>query len=476
MRQVCKNMASQVQGDHSDVTQTLSSPEALSPAQKRAAMLASGPVLPTLLVLTLPNLIALGSSAVVSIAETAYIGSIGVAALGGIALAFPVFMLMQMLSAGAMGGTIAGAISRALGAGEIARARALALCAMMIAGVFGVVLALLVRGFGAHIYRALGGSGAVLDQALAFSNMAALAIPAIWFANILSSILRGAGIMAVPAAVLLVTGLVQVAVGGVLGLGLGPFPRLGIVGVALGQVMAFWGGALFLLAYLGSGRVAVGLSRDRAALRAEHFAALLKVGSLAMLSPLFSVGSILVLTRLVAAAGPEALAGYGIAVRLEFLLIPIAFALGVASVPMVGTALGTGNPARARAVAWTSGGLAFGVLGLIGLVMVWAPGVWVDLFTDTPAVRAAAYGYLGVAGYAFGFFGLALCLYFAAQGAGQMGGVIMAQALRFAIIAIGGALLVKPGVGAEGVFLLSASAMIAMGLAAALAVRQSRWG
>ena len=93
----------------------------------RAAMLRDGPILSTLLRLSLPNLIALGSAAIVSIAETAYVGSLGVAALGGIALVFPIFMLMQMLSAGAMGGTISGAISRALGAGDTARAQALAL-------------------------------------------------------------------------------------------------------------------------------------------------------------------------------------------------------------------------------------------------------------------------------------------------------------------------------------------------------------
>ncbi|MBU7579779.1 MAG: hypothetical protein KAF27_04825 [Porphyrobacter sp.] len=448
---------------------------AAMPADKRAAMLRSGPVVPTLLLLTLPNLIALGSSAVVSIAETAYVGSLGVAALGGIALAFPIFMLMQMLSAGAMGGTISGAISRALGAGNIEAARGLALCAVAIAIALGLTLALLVRGLGEPIFSALGGSGAVLDQALAFSNVAALAIPGIWLANTLSSILRGSGNMGVPAATLLVAGLLQVAVGGAFGLGIGPLPRLGMAGVALGQVAAFWTAALFLLGYLGSSRTAVGLRFDASAIKSSHFAALLRVGCIAMLSPLFSVGSVLVLTRLVAEVGPEALAGYGIGVRLEFLLIPIAFSVGVASVPMVGTALGAGNLARARKVAWTSGGIAFAVLALIGFVMAWMPGLWADLFTNAEPVREAAYAYLGIAGYGFGFFGLGLCLYFAAQGAGRMGGVILAQAARFGIIVAGGSLVLGPGAAAESVFLLSASAMVVMGLGTAAAVALTSW-
>lgn len=445
------------------------------PADKRAAMLKSGPVVSTLLLLTLPNLIALGSSAVVSIAETAYVGSLGVAALGGIALAFPIFMLMQMLSAGAMGGTISGAISRALGAGNIDAARGLALTAALIAVTLGLSLAALVRGFGAVIFQALGGSGAVLDQALGYSDVAAFAIPGIWLANTLSSILRGSGDMGVPAATLLAAGLVQVAVGGALGLGFGPLPGLGIAGVAMGQVAAFWGAALFLFAYLGSGRVSVGLRMETGVIKTAHFAALLRIGCIAMLSPLFSVGSVLVLTRLVAEVGPEALAGYGIGVRLEFLLIPIAFSIGVASVPMVGTALGAGNLQRARGVAWTSGTIAFAVLAVIGMVMVWLPGLWVNLFTDAAPVRATAYAYLGIAGFGFGFFGLGLCLYFASQGAGRMGGVILAQAVRFGIIVAGGAIVLGPGDAAESVFLLSAIAMIAMGIGTALAVKLTKW-
>ncbi|MFN6934232.1 MAG: MATE family efflux transporter, partial [Tsuneonella sp.] len=203
--------------------------------QARAEMLRNGPILSTLARLSLPNLIALCSAAVVSIAETAYVGSLGVASLGGIALAFPIFMLMQMLSAGAMGGTVSGAISRALGAGDTERAQSLALCALVIGFVLGLTLSIAVRFAGPFAYALLGGSGPVLREAIAFSNVAALAIVAIWLANMLASIARGSGNMAVPAWTLLTAGLVQVAVGGTLGLGLGPAPRLGIAGVAMGQ-------------------------------------------------------------------------------------------------------------------------------------------------------------------------------------------------------------------------------------------------
>lgn len=441
----------------------------------RGAMLRDGPILPTLLRMSGPNLIALCSATIVSVAETAYVGSLGVASLGGIALAFPVFMLMQMLSAGAMGGTVSGAISRALGADDVRRAQALALAALVICLALGLLLAASVLVFGEIVFRIMGGSGAVLGQALAYANVAAFGIVGIWASNTLSSIARGSGNMAVPAVASLVAGLVQVLVGGAFGLGVGPFPRLGIAGVAIGQLAGSSSVAFALLLYLQSSRSRLRLDFSVSLLDRAWFREILRVGVVAMLSPLLSVSTILVLTAMVARFGPEALAGYGIGVRLEFLLIPIAFSVGVASVPLVGTAMGAGNVIRARKIAWTGGALAAGALGLLGAIVALMPWLWVDIFTDAAAVRQAANQYLTIAGVGFPFFGLGLCLYFASQGAGRVGGAITAQALRLATVLAGGWLLQGFGLPLGAVFALSALSMVAMGLGTALLVKLSRW-
>lgn len=441
----------------------------------RTALLRDGPILPTLVRLTLPNLIALCSATVVSIAETAYVGSLGVASLGGIALVFPIFMLMQMLSAGAMGGTISGAISRALGGGNMDKAQSLAFCALAIGLALGLTLTVAVISVGPFAYRQLGGTGRVLEEAIKYSNVAAFGITAIWATNILASIARGSGNMAVPASTQLAAGVVQVIVGGVLGLGIGPFPRLGMAGVALGQLVAFSGAAVVLFLYLRSPRARLQLSLSKGLLSIDRFIEIMRVGAVAMLSPLLSVATVLVLTALVARFGPEALAGYGIGVRFEFLLIPIAFSVGVACVPMVGTAIGAGDVPRARRIAWTAGALAGTALGVLGILVVLFPGLWADMFTNNPVVRSAAYSYLGIAGFCYAFFGLGLCLYFASQGAGRVGGAIAAQALRLSVVVIGGWALFEMTCPLWSVFLLSAIAMIPMGLGTALFIKLARW-
>ena len=212
---------------------------------------------------------------------------------------------------------------------------------------------LLMLVFGPALFAALGGRGEALAQAMAYSNVAFLGSIGVWLMNTFASVIRGSGNMPVPSATLLLVALAQVLIGGALGLGWGPFPRLGMPGVAAGQVIAFGLGAAFLYGYLRIGPGARAACGARHAAAAEPAADILKVGALACISPLQTVLTILILTRLVAQFGTTALAGYGIGTRLEFLLVPIGFAIGVASVPLVGMAIGAGMVARARRVAWT---------------------------------------------------------------------------------------------------------------------------
>ncbi|MGQ3357144.1 MAG: MATE family efflux transporter [Phreatobacter sp.] len=436
----------------------------------------SAPIVATILRLSTPNMMAMVATAAVAIAETAYVGLLGTAALAGMALVFPMVMLQQMMSAGAMGGGVSSAVSRALGAGDVARARSLAYHTVLIAFAGGLGMTALFLGIGPALYRLLGGNGAALEQALVYSNVVFAGALAIWLCNLLASVVRGMGNMAVPSSTLLGVAAIQIVIGGGLGLGLGPLPRLGMAGVGLGQAVAYGLGALWLLRYLRSGRGRFVLPLSGVPLRLDHAADILKVGTVAMLSSFQSVLTVLILTRLVAQFGDAALAGYGIGSRLEFLLIPVTFAIGVSLVPMVGMAIGAGNAPRARRAAWTGGFMAFAVTGTVGFAGWLMPEAWARLFSADPAVIEAARSYLVWAGPAFGFYGLGLCLYFAAQGAGRVFGPVLAGTARLAVIAVGGWWLASTGQPAWTMFALVGFAMVVYGLATMAAIWSTRWG
>ena len=436
--------------------------------------LLTGPILPTLIRLSVPNVFAMVATALVAIAETAYVGVLGLAPLAGIALVFPMVMLQQMMSAGAMGGGISSAISRALGAQKIDRAEALARHAVVIGGFAGALFTVIFLTWGPTVYRLLGGRGAALEQASTYSSIVFIGALFVWLMNTLASVVRGTGNMRVPSFTLLSAAALQVALGGILGLGLGPVPRFGIGGVAMGQVLAYGAGMLFLGGYLVTGQARIRL-RFEGPLRREIFRDILKVGALACVSPVQSVLTVLAMTSFIARFGEEALAGYGIGARLEFLLVPITFAIGVSSVPMVGMAMGAGNANRARRVAWTAGFLAAGLIGSIGLLVAMRPDTWSSLFTDNAGVLAVAGGYLTTAGPAYAFLGLGLALYFASMGSGSILGPVLAQTVRLAVILAGGFWLTAQSTTATQFFLVVAVSLVAYGLAAALAVARIKW-
>jgi putative MATE family efflux protein len=455
---------------------TVDAPLDAAPVTSPVDSLLTSPILPTLLRLALPNTVAMFGSTLVAVAETSYIGRLGTEPLAAIALVFPFGMLTQMMSAGAMGGGVSSAISRALGAGKRDRAASLALHAAIIGIGGGLFFTVMMLGFGRQFFTLLGGRGRVLDQAIDYSQILFSGAIAIWLVNTLASVLRGTGDMRLPSVTLIAAALVQIIVGGTLGLGLFGLPQFGMRGVAAGQLTAFAGAAIYLAWYLGSGRSRLALNFSAFAFERGMFVDILKVGAVSCLSPLQSVLTILIFTKILAGFGTETLAGYGMGSRLEFLLTPIAFAFGVASVPMIGMAIGAGLVTRARRIAWTAAAASGLSVGLVGLVVAIRPSLWVSLFTTDPGVTAAANMYFAWAGPTFFFFGIGACLYFASQGAAKVGGPVLAYTARLSMVAIGGWWLAAIAAPAWTLFAMVGAAMIVLGLGTAASVQLTRWG
>ena len=448
----------------------------MSGAHPDLQRLLTAPILPTLLRLATPNVLAMAMSVLVGVAEIYYVGRLGTAPLAAMALVFPFAMLTQMMSAGAMGGGVSAAISRALGAGDLIRAHTLVQHALVIGLGAGLLYSLIFVGGGPRFYALLGGRDAVLQEAVQYGQILFSGAVLVWLLNTLASVLRGTGNMKTPSLVLVGTAVLQILLGGLWALGAGPVPAMGMVGVACAHLVATAAGVIYFLAYLLRGRGRLGLKVQRFELQKNMFADILKVGAIACLSPVQSVLAILIFTGLLAQQGTEALAGYGIGQRLEFLLIPIAFGIGVAAVPMVGMAMGAGHVDRARRVAWTAGGVSAFNLGVIGAVVTLAPDLWARMFTQDEVVLGFARQYLVTAGPAFAFFGLGLTLYFASQGAGQVIGPVLAGTARLVLVAGAGYVLAQNQGTANSFYMLVAVAMVAYGVLSAAAIWLTPWG
>ena len=448
--------------------------ETQSPQSERTRALLTHPILPTLLRLAWPNVLVMLAQASTGLIETWWVGHLGTDALAGMALVFPGVMLVQMLSGGAIGGGISSAIARALGAGRRADADRLVLHALVINIAIGLIVSALLLVFGEALYRALGGEGRSLAAALSYSNVVFGGGIFLWILNALASAIRGTGNMFVPALLTCMGVVVLVPLSPILIFGFGPIPAFGVAGGGLALVAVYALGSVFLAWYVVSGRNLARLRVSR--LGWAPAAEILRVGAVASMSSLQTNLAIVLGTALVgAAAGPAAIAGFGTAARLEYLLIPLVFGLGAPLVALVGTNIGAGQRERALRVAWTGAWLAFAMTEAVGLAAALFPRAWLSLFGNDPAMLDTGSAYLRAAGPFYGFFGFGLALYFGSQGAGRLLWPLLAGLMRLVVAIGGGSLLLAATGQLTALFLVFGGALAVYGAVIGISVAAGVW-
>jgi putative MATE family efflux protein len=397
------------------------------------ATLLTGPILPTLLRLALPTMVVLVAQTAVNIAEAYYVGFLGTDALAGVAMVFPVFMLMTMMSNGGLGSGVSSAVARAIGAGRKQDADALVFHALVLAVLFGALFTAGTIAGGPALYRALGGKADALDAALKYSNyLFAGAIP-VWIVNLQAAALRGSGNVRVPAAVTLIGALVMIPASPILIFGFGPVPRLGIGGAGIAFGLYYGAAMLFLTRYMASGRA--GLTFRFVPLKRHLFADILKIGIPTAVNTVLTNLTVILVTGAVGLFGTTALAAYGIASRLDYVMIPILFGLCTATLTMVGVNIGAGESARARRIAWTSAFVGLALTGTIGLTVALYPPLWLHLFSHDAEVLRDGTIYLRIVAPAYAALGFGFVIAFAAQGAGHVLWPFVASLARILVAA-----------------------------------------
>jgi putative MATE family efflux protein len=378
---------------------------------------------------------------------------------------FPLIMLLQMTSAGAMGGGVSSAIARALGAGNAAAARKLVVHALVIAASMGAGFTVLILLFGESIYHLLGGRGDTLGHALRYSSIVFGGALAVWIANTLSSVLRGSGNMLTPALTLIGAAVIHLPLSATL------VARIGIAGAGIAYVTTFGIAALVMAAIVFRGSSALRPHREDWTLERRLFREILRVGAISVLSALQTVLTAVIITGFVGRYGAAALAGYGVGLRLELLQIPLVFAVGQALVVLVGTHIGAARPERAKEIAWAGAALAASISLAIGITVSIFPLAWVGLFSTDAAVLQSGSQYLRTVAPFYPLLAAGIALYFASQGAGRVLRPVLAGTVRLVMVIAGGLVVAS----LQGVFIVIAAAMIVFGALTIWFVATARW-
>jgi putative MATE family efflux protein len=401
---------------------------------------------------------------VVGVAETWFIARLGADALAGFALVLPFLVLMHNTANGGMGGGVAAALARALGGGRLEDARALVAHALILALGFGVLFAILAWTIAPSLYRLMGGSGFALERALAFSNVVFGGGLVVWTSAFFAALMRGAGDPVTPSRYGLFASIAYVPLAGVLTLGFRDWPGLGMMGPGVAGIVTMGGSTILLARAVWRGTLGVVPRLADVRLQRRLFGEILRVGVMSSFTTLVASLAALLMTGLVGRFGVDALAGYGVGLRLEYMVAPLAYGIGTGLTTMVGVASGADDWKRAMRVAWIGGLTAFALIGAIGWVAALLPETWSRLFTSEAQVIAASVSYLRHVAPFYCLFGLGLALYFAGQGAARVTVPVVAGLVRVVVATAGGWFAVERlELGLDGVFAAMAVGMVVYG-------------
>ena len=443
---------------------------------KRTQEFLTKPVMPLLIRMSAPNTVAFFIQSIVVLTEVWFISKLGTNSLAAVALAFPLLMITQTMSGGALGGAITSAIARSMGANDIDKAERLIWHSVVISlgGAFTFLLLFLL--FGEQLLFLLGGRGDILKESYTYCSYLFLGGLILWLSGSMSAVLRGMGNMRFPATLMICTSFLQVFLSGGFILGWYGFPQIGVPGAAIATLISACVMVVIIFLKLMSKSIPVKLRLKQLILSRDLFNNIFEVAIPASVSPLLTVGTILVLTGLVGTFGTEALAGYGIGSRVEFLMIPLIFGIGTAMTSIVGANIGAKNIIRAETVG-IYGGTSAGVVSIfIGLILALFPDAWIQFFTDDVKAFEVTKLYIQIVGPFYIFQGIGLSLYFASQGANAMKWPTIATIARFLIASVGGGISVHwLGYGIGSVFIASAIAMMIFGTMIFVSIKKGAW-
>lgn len=415
------------------MSQVSPKPQESSLTSKKTGDILHGSIVPVMIKLALPTLVVLIIQTSIGVLETYFVSSLGADVIAGVSVVFPVLMLMQMMANGGIGSGLAAAIARSLGAGKQEEAQSLVWHGIVIAGAFGGFLACILVIGGPFLYQAMGVFGPAFSAALSYSDIVFMSSPLIWIVAMLSASLRGAGDTKTPAVVTLLGAVILLPLSPALIFGWGFIPEFGVAGAGLAIMIYYLLASLFLIAHMQSSNSVIKLST--APLRIQAFKDILGVGFLASIGTVQINLTVTIVTAVMGRFGPDAVAGYGIASRLEYIQVPLLFALGTAIITMVGVNVGAGKMRRAQRVIWIGVLIAFSFTTIIGFIVAAFPHLWLSIFSEDKKILTIGTEYLQNIAPFYGFVAAGMTLYFAAIGMKKVLWPVLAGTVRMVIAA-----------------------------------------
>lgn len=436
------------------------------------ARLTEGPVGRHLVDMTVPVLFGIAMMMAQSLIDTWFIGRVGVAELAAYGFGYPILMIVTSVAIGLGAGT-SSVVARAIGSGDHRRARRLSTDSLILSFMITGVVALIGVATIDPLFRLMGAPESMLPLIRPFMMILYGGVPFIVVGMVGMASMRATGDTRLPSLLMVLAAILNVILDPILIFGIGPIPAFGLNGAALAALIAR-GAIFFGTLYLMRHRMdMVSFNKPDPVLMRKSWADVLHVGIPAAGTNVIVPLGATIITAMIARYGPEAVAGFGVASRVESMMLVIYYAMSSIIGPFVGQNFSAGRERRIlRAlmlctVFCIGSGLA--IAGLLALISDGIPG----LFSDNPEVTAITSLYLWVVPVSYGTYGMVMVMCAAFNGLGKPMPAVWISTARMLVLYVPLAFIGMQLYGVLGIFLAYTLANIVSGIGAYIWARNT---
>lgn len=431
--------------------------------ESNPARLIEGPVGKHLVEMTLPTLFGIFTMMAQTFADAYFIGRVGDRELAALSFAFPILMIVTSVAIGLGAGT-SSVVARAVGSHNHRRARRLATDSLMLS--FGVTATICIIGVATigSLFRLMGAPEDMIPLITSYMTILYSGVPFVVVGMVGISSMRATGETRLPGKLMVMASIGSVVLDPLLIFGLGPFPALGLNGAAMAALIsrgAMCIGALYLMYH----RLDL-LSfnpPDPGELK-KSWVDILHVGIPAAGTNVIIPIATGVITAMIARYGPEAVAGFGVASRIESVTLVVFYSMSAIIGPFVGQNMSAGKADRIflalRLCVLFCIGFGLVIAALLGLGSLWLP----LLFSDNPQVTSVAALFLWIAPISYGTYGMVMVMNASFNGMGKPLPAVMVSVARMAVIYVPLAIVGNLFFGVAGIFAAYAMANIISGI------------
>ncbi len=425
--------------------------------------LTTGKISTLLVKLTIPMIAGMMGMVIFNLVDTFFIGQLGKNQLAAMGFTFPIVMIVTSISVGLGMGTSA-VISREIGKGSSALVKHLATNSLLLG--FPVIIVFAIAGFFTiePLFSLMGAEGIVLEYIKEYMQIWYIGVPFVVIPMIGNNIIRATGDMKTPGMIMVAIATLNAVLDPLLIFGLGPFPEMGIAGGALATLFSRAVGMTVAFTVLIKREKIINFAVPKIKELLDSWKRILYIGVPAALAKLIIPLSLGIITRLVSEYGNSAVAGFGVASRLEALAMMLLFALSSVLIPFTGQNMGAGLKDRVLKALKLS--YIFSLIwgAFMFVLFLFTGKFFAGLFNKDPNIIATVVLYLNVVSVSYGFQGFMIISSAALNGSHKPIHSAILSISRMFVFYIPLALLGAKYFDLKGIFLAGCIANFATGL------------